>query len=332
MTPVFVTAGRRWRVTVPAGGLPDAQLLAMLDADPQDCVFAESVREDGRIVDFRLVHINDAGCRLLARPRAELLGHRYRELWPETVNDGTLPLYRTVVETGRPVTRTVYFDRETIRGRFEMWIEPYGDGFAVRFVDLRQVTVVPGSTGGSRLYRAVAETGVPWLQQLPYPDIGQVWEIKIGRASDDFVAISFREVTEQVGQQDRLARSVTRAEQAAARATALQSVTQALVSASTTAQVFAGIGAVLRPSAGGQGLPCCSAMTAGCACSTTPATSPKSSNGCARSHRTIPTRPPRPHVPARPATWCRQPNSTRPNPTPRRAFRGVAGRPGPSCR
>jgi serine phosphatase RsbU (regulator of sigma subunit) len=307
---------------VGAGGLPDAQLLAILDADPLGCVLAESVREDGRIVDFRLAYINDAGSRLLARPREDLIGRRYRELWPDTVNDGTLPLYRAVVETGRPVTRTVYYDRETIAGHFEMWIGPYGDGFAVRFVDLRQVTVAPSSTGGTRLYdmldaafdgftllravrdpasgqivdftceyvnqlgarlagrtmadtigrtlsvisphswdsglferyRAVADTGESWRQQLPYPDIGQVWEIKIGRAGDDFVAISFREVTDQAAQQERLAHSVTRANAAAARATALQNVTQALVSASTTAQVYAGIGAVLRPSAGGQGL------------------------------------------------------------------------------
>jgi integrase len=79
------------RVVERIGGLPDAELLAMLDADPQGCVFAESVRAGGAIVDFRLIHINEAGCRLLARPREELVGHGYRELWPETVHDGTLP-------------------------------------------------------------------------------------------------------------------------------------------------------------------------------------------------------------------------------------------------
>jgi serine phosphatase RsbU (regulator of sigma subunit)/PAS domain-containing protein len=318
----FAGRGEVWRVAPDAGALPEAQVLAMFDADPQGCVLAEAVREDGRIVDFRLIYINEAGCRQLARPREELIGQRYRRLWPETVHDGTLPLYRTVVETGRPVTRTVYYDRETVAGHFEIWIGPYRDGFAARFVDLRQVTVAPASAGGSRLYdmldaafdgftllravrdpataeiadftceyvnqlgakltgrtvadtigmplsviapdswdgglfdryRAVAETGEPWRQQLAYPDVAQVWEVKIGRAGRDFVAISFREVTEQVEQQERLARSVTRAEQAAARATALRSVTDALVAASTTAQVYAGIGAVLRPSAGGQGL------------------------------------------------------------------------------
>jgi len=71
--------------------LPDAQVLAMLDLEPQGWVLARAVRQVGTIVDFQLVYINDAGCRLVGRPRTELVGRRYRQLWPETVHDGTLP-------------------------------------------------------------------------------------------------------------------------------------------------------------------------------------------------------------------------------------------------
>ncbi|MEV6602196.1 SpoIIE family protein phosphatase [Actinoplanes sp. NPDC051346] len=299
----------------------DAELLSLLDNDPQGWVLARAVREDGNIVDFELIYINDVGCRLTGRDRSELLGGRYRELWPETVNNGTLQLYRTVVKTRQPMSRTVYYDRPTISGHFELLIGPCGDGFAVRFVDLRKVTVAPQSDGGSRLYdmldaafdgftllRAVrddrgeiinfvceyvnqlgaklagrtaedvigallsdvtpsswtdgtfaryctvAATGEPCRLQLAYPEVGQVWEINIGRAGAGFVAVSFREITELVDQQDELTRSVARAEQAAARAETLQKVTTALVAASTTAEVYAAIGSVLRPSAGGQGL------------------------------------------------------------------------------
>ncbi|GAA3207281.1 SpoIIE family protein phosphatase [Dactylosporangium siamense] len=308
----------------------DAPLLAMLDDDRQGWVLARAVREDGVMVDFELVYINDAGCRFVGRPREELIGHRYRQLWPDTVHDGTLPLYRTVVETREPVTRTVYYDRATLSGHFEMRISPYGDGFGVRFVDLRQVTVAPQSSGGTRLYdaldaafdgftllravtdeagaivdfvcdyvnqlgakligrtaeevigrklsdispsswddglfdryRAVAATGEPWRELRTYPRIGQVWEVKIARAGGGTlaVAVSFREVTDQVGQERHLAavaakaeRAAARATEAAARATALQTATTALVAASTTAEVYAALGSVLRPSAGGQGL------------------------------------------------------------------------------
>lgn len=303
------------------GPFPDGQLLAMLDTDPQGWVVARSVREGGVIADFLLVYINEAGCRLVGRSRDQLIGRRYRRLWPETVHEGTLPLYRAVVETGRPFTRTVYYDRPTISGHFELRVGPYGDGFIVRFVDLRQVTVAPQSAGGTRLYdildaafdgftvlrpvlgadheivdfvcdyvnqigaklagrsveevigrrlseisprswadglfdryRHVARTGQPWRQELTYPAVDQVWEVKMGRDGTGSVAVSFREITEQVNRHHELAASVARAEQSAARARALESATAALVAASTTDEVHAAIGSVLRPSAGGQGL------------------------------------------------------------------------------
>ncbi len=301
--------------------LPDRPLLAMLDTDQQGWVLARSVRENGVIVDFELIYINPVGCRIVDRPARELVGRRYRDLWPETVHNGTLPLYCGVVETRQPVTRTVYYDKATVAGHFEMTISPYGDGFGVRFVDLRQVTVAPRSVGGARLYdmldaafdgftllravrdgagdivdfdceyvnqlgaklagravedvigrrlsevspnswdngmfdryRTVATTGEPWRQELSYPHVSQVWEVKIGRADIDAVAVSFREITEQVDQQEQLRVAAAQAEQAAARASALHSVTTALVAASTTAQVCAAIGSVLRPSAGATGL------------------------------------------------------------------------------
>jgi PAS domain-containing protein len=300
---------------------PQAQLFAALEGDPQGWVLARSVRDGREIVDFEIVYVNDAACRLVGRPREDLVGRRYRRLWPETVHDGTLPFYRSVVETGTPAARTVYYDRQTITGHFELRASPYGDGILVRFVDLRQVTVSPQSMGGTRLYemldtafdgftvlrpvlgpsgsivdfvceyvnqlgakltgraiediigrplseitpdgwdnglfdryRAVATGGEPWRQELEYPEINQVWEVKIGRAGDGRVAVSFREMTEQVDRQRQLAESAARAEHAAARARALESATRALVAASTTAQVYAAIGSVLRPSAGGQGL------------------------------------------------------------------------------
>ncbi|WP_204003652.1 SpoIIE family protein phosphatase [Micromonospora lutea] len=301
--------------------LPDVQVLAMLDLEPQGWMVARAVHDGSLIVDFELVYINDAGCRLVGRPRGELVGRRYRDLWPETVHDGTLPFYRSVVETGNPALRNVYYERQSIAGHFEFRVGPYRDGIIVRCVDLRQVTVSPQSAGAVRLYdmldtafdgftvfrpvregsdeivdfvcefvnqvgakltgcsvedvighrlseisahswasglfdryRTVAETGEPWRQELTYPEIGQVWEIKVGRTSGGHVAVSFREITEQVDKQRQMAESAARAEQAAARARSLESVTAALVAASTTAQVYTAIGSVLRPSAGGQSL------------------------------------------------------------------------------
>ncbi|HTJ37624.1 MAG TPA: SpoIIE family protein phosphatase [Dactylosporangium sp.] len=303
--------------------LPSADVLAVLDADPQGWAFARAVRSagTGEIEDFELLYLNDAGARYLDRPRAELIGGRYRQLWPDTVNDATMPLYRKVVEAREAVTRTVYYDRPSVSGHFELWIGPSGDGFAVRFVDLRAVTLGPQSQGGTRLYevldaafdgftllralrgpdevvrdfaceyvnrlgaaltgrsvedcigrrwselagtvdrhdlaerwRGVVQTGRPWRSQLRYPEAARVWEVSAARAGDDCVAVSFRDVTRQVRQQERVELSIGAARRAAARNAALQAVTSALVAASTSADVYAAIGSVLRPSAGGQGL------------------------------------------------------------------------------
>ena len=139
----------------PGADLP-ADLLALLDADPHGCALARSVRApDGSITDFRLVYLNEAGGGFLGRPREELIGHRYRELWPETVTNGTLPFYCQVVEERAPAVRTVYYDRASISGHFEFRVVPFGDGFVARFVDLAKLTMGSQTEGGARLYEAL---------------------------------------------------------------------------------------------------------------------------------------------------------------------------------
>ena len=132
---------------------PPADLVGLLEGDPHGCALATAVRgQDGAIIDFTLTYLNDAGSRFLERPRDELIGRTYRQLWPETVTDGTLPLYRRVVQERVPVVRTVYYDRATVAGHFEFRVMPFGDGFVARFVDLSKLTMgpraraAPGST------------------------------------------------------------------------------------------------------------------------------------------------------------------------------------------
>jgi len=302
-------------------GLPMADVLAMLDMDTQGWAIARSVRADGRIVDFELVFLNEAGARILGpTPASELIGRRYRELWPETVTEETLTTYIRVVEERVPTVRTVYYDKRSVAGHFTFRIMPCGDGFATCFLDVSQLTLrsttdagarlfdvldaafdgfvllraMPGSGGtatdfvceylnqvGAKLtgldaeavigrpiseitpgplgrallprYRQVAATGESWRDQVPDAG-GQVWDIKVTRVDVDFVAISYRDITEQVQQRDRVARSEASAVEAAERTAALQTVTAALAAASTPAEVYAAMGSVVRPSAGGHGL------------------------------------------------------------------------------
>jgi PAS domain-containing protein len=267
----------------------------MLDADPHGWALARAVREGGEIVDFELVYMNGAGSRFLGRSPQALVGRTYRQLWPETVTDGTLPLYRRVVQERVAMVRTVYYDRASVAGHFEFRIGPYGDGFLARFVDLAKLTMGPQSEGGARLYEAldaafdgftllravrdddgviadfsceyvneigaklagrtvedligrlvsevspaslesglfdryrqVAEGGRPWRQQFTAQASGQVWDLKIVHVEMGFVAVSYREITEQMGHQEQLERVAEQAQAAAARAAHLQAVTAAL--------------------------------------------------------------------------------------------------------
>ncbi|TDC41931.1 SpoIIE family protein phosphatase [Micromonospora sp. KC213] len=304
------------------GIAPSADVLALLDSDPHGCAMAAAVRDqDAVIVDFRLVYLNEAGGRFLGRPREELIGRGYRELWPDTVTDGTLPFYRRVVQERVPAVRTVYYDRASVTGHFEFRVVPFGDGFIARFVDLSKLTMGAQTEGGTRLYEAldaafdgfallravrdddgtiaaftreyvnqigakvagrtveelvghrvsetsasstelgllpffrqVADGGEPWQQQLTSPTTGQVWELKVTRVDVDVVAVSYRDVTEQVGHQLQLESIAAQVRAAATRTAALQTVTAALVAASTPEQVYDALGEVVRSSAGGNSL------------------------------------------------------------------------------
>jgi serine phosphatase RsbU (regulator of sigma subunit)/PAS domain-containing protein len=301
---------------------PPADLVGLLEGDPHGCALATAVRaQDGDIIDFTLTYLNDAGSRFLQRPRDELIGRTYRQLWPETVTDGTLPLYRQVVQDRVPAVRTVYYDRATVAGHFEVRVMPFGDGFVARFVDLSKLTMGSESEAGARLYdaldaafdgfallravrddagtivdftreyvnqvgaklagrtvedligqrigappssvaeadlvpylRAVAETGETWHHQVTSSSTAQVWELKAVRVDTGFVAVSYRDATEQVDHERQLEHSAAQARAAAQRTTALQAVTAALAAANTPDEVYLAMGTVLRPSAGGHGL------------------------------------------------------------------------------
>jgi serine phosphatase RsbU (regulator of sigma subunit)/PAS domain-containing protein len=302
----------------PGGDAAD-KLVVMLDSDPNGWAIAAAVREGGQVVDLRLDYLNDAGARILGRDAAQLLGRRYRELWPETVDDGTLPFYVDVIAKQEAATRTVFCERATLAGHFQIEAGPWGDGLLIRFVDLAQVTVSPHGDHGARLYAALdaafdgfvllqaihgtdgsvvdfrceyvnhtgaaltghttehvigaplsevspaasslfphlcaaLAAGTPWRDRIHYPDVDQHWEINIARAEEDRVAVSFRDVTDQARLQADTEASARTARRRTAQIEGLQAVTAALVAARTSADVYAAIGAVVRPSAGGHGL------------------------------------------------------------------------------
>ncbi|MFG1609710.1 PAS domain-containing protein [Actinoplanes sp. NPDC049265] len=76
--------------------LPDAQMLAMLDADPQGWVLGHPVREGGTIVDFVCEYVNQLSAKLTGRSVEDVIGHRLSQISPEAWHDGRFERYRTV--------------------------------------------------------------------------------------------------------------------------------------------------------------------------------------------------------------------------------------------
>jgi diguanylate cyclase (GGDEF)-like protein len=94
-----------------------------------------SIRDpDGGIVDFRYEYINEAGCRLNQRSRAEQIGHTLLEMLPAHKKAGLLDEYIQVVETGKPFTgESVHYEDE------------YGGGLRLaRVLDIRAIKLGDG--------------------------------------------------------------------------------------------------------------------------------------------------------------------------------------------
>lgn len=104
-----------------------------------------AVRDDaGAIVDFRYDYINDAGCRLNLRPRAEQVGHTLLELLPAHRDVGLLNEYAQLVEDGRPLIKEaliyedVYGGGKRLQRAFDIRAVRLGDGFAVSWRDVTE--------------------------------------------------------------------------------------------------------------------------------------------------------------------------------------------------
>jgi signal transduction histidine kinase len=94
----------------------------------------ESIRDQtGQIVDFEIVHVNEAACIDVGVPRDAQIGRRLCELFPPIRTTGYFEKYRLVVETGVPMSEDG-FERG---GRYwDMRVSRLGDGFVVSWRDV----------------------------------------------------------------------------------------------------------------------------------------------------------------------------------------------------
>ena len=107
----------------------------VLEASLNGIYTLEAVRDGhGNLNDFVFTMVNSRAERLLINRRAEeMVGRRLTETFTGSVSSGLFDLYRSVVETGHPVSVELLYEAENLKGWYEISAVRVGDGVAVTF-------------------------------------------------------------------------------------------------------------------------------------------------------------------------------------------------------
>jgi PAS domain S-box-containing protein len=101
-----------------------------------------AIQQDGQIIDFRYLYINEAGCRLNQMRPEQLIGRTLLEVLPNHKETGLFSRYVQVVETGQPlneqhlVYEDVYGTGQRLKRSFNVRAVKVSDGMAVVWDDV----------------------------------------------------------------------------------------------------------------------------------------------------------------------------------------------------
>ncbi len=131
-----VTEQRRIRSALE---LSESRFRAIQETSIDGFMVFSSIRDGaGQIVDFRWEYVNEAGARIVGRPREWFPGRRLLAEMPGNREDGLFDAYRRVVETGEALTREFSYRHEGLDAYLRMVAARADDGFAVTFADLTE--------------------------------------------------------------------------------------------------------------------------------------------------------------------------------------------------
>jgi len=123
----------------------DAGVRAALDAIEQPVSVASAVRDSaGRLLDFRLEHVNGAAARWGGLSPEAIVGRLLTELIPEVRTDGLFDALDRVVATGQPFhQRAAHHEGRVTDGRrysarFELAAVAAGDGYLSAWAEIAE--------------------------------------------------------------------------------------------------------------------------------------------------------------------------------------------------
>ena len=105
-----------------------------------DAIMAFSAMRDisGEIIDFQWLLLNPAAERMVGSTSEDLVGKQLLVEMPGNLETGLFEFYVSVVETGRPQERELYYEHEGIEAYLQIVAVKLGDGFAVTVRDITQ--------------------------------------------------------------------------------------------------------------------------------------------------------------------------------------------------
>jgi PAS domain S-box-containing protein len=116
--------------------ISEARFRAIQETSVDGFMMLESIREDGRIVDFMWLYANDAAANIVGKPKDWFAGRRLLKEMPGNRRDGLFDAYVHVVETGAPWTNEFRYLNEGLDVYIRAVAAKAEDGFAISFADL----------------------------------------------------------------------------------------------------------------------------------------------------------------------------------------------------
>jgi signal transduction histidine kinase len=182
-------------------------LQAILDNTQTGITVMESVRDSaGRIVDFRITHVNANAERMIRRSKEALIGELYTETWPDARLNGTLSWYLQVAETGEPIRiNGVNLPAEGYDGWYNIRARPLLDGVIVTFVDVTALkraelanqqqaellrSVLDGSSNAIIAFRAIRDEQTGKIIDFQYAAQNEANRQILGRSDEETIGHS----------------------------------------------------------------------------------------------------------------------------------------------
>ena len=100
-------------------------------------ILQKAVRsENGEIVDFETLLMNDAAREISGHLRTQNLSEKDRQQFPGNRNDGLFEKYKYVAEKGMPTNFEHFFPHPKVRKWYQVYISKFGDGLIKTYTDI----------------------------------------------------------------------------------------------------------------------------------------------------------------------------------------------------